>query len=161
LGGSPSLDQRQYSGLDGGSGDAGLTESVRCQTLRSVEEPEKDVFGTHESVPEAMGLFLRLRKDCSCAIGESFEPRDVEGESLVGRLLADTEGTAYVRPRATAAPALVNEVSKECVGGLFEIDRGLRGLRQLRERILIWCIGANVVDEFLQSGRWSHSSTIR
>ena len=69
----------------------------------------------------------------------------------MGRLLADTEGTAYVRPRATAAPALVNEVSKECVGGSFEIDRGLRRLpRESRERILIWCIGANAVDEFLQ-----------
>lgn len=87
------------------------------------------MFGAHESVPEATSLFLRLRKDRSCAIGESLEPRDIEGESLVRRLLADTEGTTYLRPRATAAPALVNEVSKECISGLFEIDCGLRGLR--------------------------------
>ena len=44
----------------------------------------------------------------------------------MGRLLADPQGTAYLRPRATSRwPALVYEVSKERIGGLFEIGRGL------------------------------------
>jgi len=125
FGGCSSFYQRQYPGLDRGSRDAGFSQNLGCQTVGGVEQREKEVLGSHESVAEAMGLFLRLRKDCSCAICESLERRDIEGESLVGRLLADPQGTAYLRPRATVAPALVYEVSKQRIGGLFEIGRGL------------------------------------
>ncbi len=52
------------------------------------------MLGSHESVPERLRLLHRLREDASGPVCELFVGRDVEGESLMGRLLAHTESTA-------------------------------------------------------------------
>ncbi len=78
----------------------------------------------------------------------------------MGRLLAHTKGTAYRGPGLPASAALIDEMTKESVGGLFEVGHGLRGLGQLEERILSGRIGPDTVDEFLQCRTRSHPSTL-
>ena len=70
------------------------------------------MFRSHETVAQTLSLFLGLSKDVPSTISESLEPRYVKREPLMGSLLADTEGTADLRPRASATAALVNKVAE-------------------------------------------------
>ena len=70
------------------------------------------MLGSHETVPQTLGLFLRSSKDVPSTISGSLEPRYIKREPLMGRLLADTEGTADLRPRASATAGLINKVAE-------------------------------------------------
>lgn len=90
----PSVDLHENLRLDQGSGDAGFCENLASQAIGKLEECEEKVLGSHESVPEPLRLLHRLCEDGSGPVSESFVGRDVEGESLMGCLLAHTERTA-------------------------------------------------------------------
>ncbi len=106
------LDQCHDLGFDHWSCDAGFTEKLRRQTVGRLEEGEQQVLGSHETVPQTLGLFLGLNEDVASTVSESLEVLYIERETLMGRLLADTEGPADLRPRASAAAALIHEVAE-------------------------------------------------
>ena len=128
---SPRLDQRRDLLFDHWSCDAGFAEKLRCQPVGCLEQGEQQVLGSHETVAQTLGLFLGMNEDVASTVSESLKVLYIEGEPLMGRLLADTEGTADLRPRASAAAALINKVAEQGVARLFEISEGLRCLRKL------------------------------
>ena len=111
-------------------------------------------------VPQRLGLRLCERQDGAGALSEALEPRDFEGEPLVGCLLADPESTADLGPGAPVPAALVDEMAEQGVGGPLQVGHGLRGLRQLDQGIVTRGIGPDAVDELLQGRCGGHASTL-
>ena len=118
------------------------------------------MLGPYESVPQTVGFDFGSTEDHPCSFRESLERRYVEGEPLVGCLLADTESAADFRPRMSTTAALVDEMTEQRVTDLFEITNGLQRLRQLGQGLFIGGIDLHAVDQCLQRRRRSHSSTI-
>src|ERR1700722_3883017 len=94
------------------------------------------MFGSDESVPQAVRFSFGLAYGRASSFRESLERRCIEREPLVSCLLADAESAADLRPRMSAAAALVNEVAKKRVADLLEVTDSLRGLGQLEQGLV-------------------------
>ena len=130
------------------------------QSFGGLEQRQEQMLGADETVSEAVRLLFGAGEDGSGPLGEPLDVGNVEGEPLVGGLLAHAEGSADLGPGMPAAAALIDEMTQEGVAGLFEVGHGPRSLGQLEEWIPGRRIRTDAVDEFLQCRSRSHSSTL-